>query len=545
MSTSPKENMPNPFHDGEMHVQERMGVRDSLDLWARKAIRPFMPDQHRIFYQQLPFMVASARDSQGRPWATMLAGSPGFVQSPDAESLTFSARLDQGDALAGSLNAGVKVGLLGIELDTRRRNRINGTLVASDESGFSISVDQSFGNCPQYIAKRFWHSKNTATRQSSAKQSDALSASMMTWINDADTLFIASGFVADQPDNRSGMDVSHRGGLVGFIRVNDESHLVLPDYSGNNFFNTIGNLVKDPRVGLLFVDFERGGMLQITGRATIDWDSHEVAKFAGAQRLIHIDIDAVVELRNTLPLRWTSPEKDSRELRVSKKTIESDDVISFYFSARDGSVLPKFKAGQHLPVEVFVNQDESLERTYSLSNDAHSDHYRISVKREPHGSVSRVLHDEIQEGDILRAKTPSGDFILSDSARPVVLISAGIGVTPMVSMLHSLIEIGRPVSLMQGVRDGHHNPLANEIRETVATAPEAAATFFFSQPRADDILGQHYDVCGHIGLSDIQSANPGLDAEFYICGPGVFQSSLMDDLISLGVDEDRIYIESF
>ncbi len=137
-----------PFHAGEQQVQERLGVRDEIEPWARKVVRGHLPDEHRRFYARLPFVVAAARDGRGRPWATLLVGEPGFVRSPDPRTLAIEARPAAGDALEGAFASGVDVGFLGICLATRRRNRVNGRVSAAGAEGFEVAVDQTFGNCP-------------------------------------------------------------------------------------------------------------------------------------------------------------------------------------------------------------------------------------------------------------------------------------------------------------------------------------------------------------------------------------------------------------
>ncbi len=120
-------------------------MREAIEPWARKVVRPFLPEEHREFYGQLPFVVAGARDARGRPWATILAGRPGFLTSPDPRTLVSSALPSAGNALAGALAEGADVGLLGIELATRRRNRVNGRIAAVSDAGFTLAVEQSFG----------------------------------------------------------------------------------------------------------------------------------------------------------------------------------------------------------------------------------------------------------------------------------------------------------------------------------------------------------------------------------------------------------------
>lgn len=142
----------NPFHAGERRAQARAGVGDVAE-WAAGFIRPAMPDQHRGFFTQLPFLVLAGADADGRHWVTLLDGAEGFVGSPDAKTLTIDAAPSPQDPLAPALTQGTDIGLLGIELATRRRNRLSGTFRPND-TGYAIDVRQSFGNCPQYIHEK-------------------------------------------------------------------------------------------------------------------------------------------------------------------------------------------------------------------------------------------------------------------------------------------------------------------------------------------------------------------------------------------------------
>ena len=159
-----------PFHAGELAAQARMGHGD-IAGWARRAIRPFMPDQHRRFFADQPFLAAAARDGEGRPWATLLAGGQGSIASPDPTTLAIDAKPVKGDALEGAFRAGAKVGLLGLEFATRRRNRVNGRIAAVDAGGLQFKVDQSFGNCPQHIRERLL--RRVAAKPSAAAASPA------------------------------------------------------------------------------------------------------------------------------------------------------------------------------------------------------------------------------------------------------------------------------------------------------------------------------------------------------------------------------------
>ena len=183
------------------------------------------------------------------------------------------------------------------------------------------------------------------------ERSDLLQ-SQIALIQKSDTMFIGSGHQKGEDVPSRGYDASHRGGAPGFVRVSDSKTLHIPDYAGNNFFNTIGNLITDPRVGLVFVDFETGGLLQITGRANIDW-SHG-GDDPAAWRTINVEIDAVVERPAALGLRWKVQDHKLRRLKISRKVKEANNITSFYLSSADGRALERFDAGQHLPIELQI-----------------------------------------------------------------------------------------------------------------------------------------------------------------------------------------------
>lgn len=302
-----------PYHAGEQALQARAGVRERAERAGRRMIRDFMPDQHRELFETLPYVVVGSLDARDRPLASMLTGRPGFMRTPDARTLAIGARPPEGDPLAANLAPGAPVGVLGIELDTRRRNRMNGTVIAADDAGFAVHVRQSFGNCPQYIQARrpaFAAAPERAPRPPRAEGA-LLSPHAAALVRGADTFFIASASPAARGGAPAeGVDVSHRGGKPGFVRVDAAaggSVLTAPDFAGNSMFNTFGNLAINPRAGLLFVDFAGGGALSLTGRAEIVWDGPEVAAFAGAQRLLRLHVEGGVWIENAVPLRWSAP----------------------------------------------------------------------------------------------------------------------------------------------------------------------------------------------------------------------------------------------
>jgi predicted pyridoxine 5'-phosphate oxidase superfamily flavin-nucleotide-binding protein len=308
-SWSRRDGADSPFHPGERAVQERVGVREKVEPFGRRGIRDHMPDQHREFFGKLPFLIVGAADLEQRLWAGMLAGEPGFMQSPRPTELRVRAVPGLEDPLNNAWRDGSSIGCLGIELHTRRRNRLNGVMALDDDRGaFTVAVQQSFGNCPQYIQAREPRLAPSPSAQGSARKVRHFTAwddQVGQILRRADTFFIASQYGGGSDDRREGVDVSHRGGRPGFVALAGENTLVWPDYRGNLFFNTLGNLALNPRCGLLVIDFETGDTLQLTGAAHIVWDwDRDDPLLVGAQRLVRFELEAGVHTERGSPFSW-------------------------------------------------------------------------------------------------------------------------------------------------------------------------------------------------------------------------------------------------
>ncbi|UWQ19877.1 pyridoxamine 5'-phosphate oxidase family protein [Jannaschia sp. M317] len=532
----------NPFHEGERAAQDRAGVGNVAE-WAGGFIRDYLPEQHRAFHTSLPFLVVSGGDAAGRTWITLVEGPDGYATSPDPRRVQLDAQLGPDDPLALAFAGGTDIGVLGIELATRRRNRFSGH-VRSAGAGYAIDIRQTFGNCPQYIHERAWTRVDTVP--GTAAQSAALTADQTARITAADTMFIGSGHQGEAGAASNGYDASHRGGAPGFVCVVDATHLQIPDYAGNNFFNTIGNLVSDPHIGLLFIDFETGGLLHVSGRATIDWDP-KGAHDDDAWRMINVEIDAVVDRPSAVSLRWAKQDHLSRRLKLAKRVQESADITSFYFVPADGRPLEPFEAGQHLPIEVQIpGQKGTTKRSYSLSGPPEDRRfYRISVKREDKGLVSRFLHDHLREGSLIEAQAPSGDFVIPCSNCPLVLVSAGVGLTPMLSMLHASADHERPVWYVHGTRSGGDHALRREVAGLVSANPRAAQHIAYSRPKDDDIRGRHYHSEGRITADTLLGLQAGSQAHYMLCGPAAFLADIRNGLEARGVAPEQIHFETF
>ncbi len=568
---------PSPWHDGEIALQEKAGVAARMKDVGARVLRDHLIDQHRQFYPQLPFIVLGTVDADGDAWATLRANYPGFLGSPDVHTLSVNLAREPGDPADRGMENGDAIGMLGIELQTRRRNRLNGTIARKAADRFDVTVGQSYGNCPQYIQLRdfgFSREPNISSAVSPVV-SEALDARAAALISKSDTFFVAS--YADRDDGERQVDVSHRGGKPGFVRIGEDGVLTIPDFAGNLFFNTLGNILVNGRAGLVFVDFDSGDLLQLSGDAEVVQDSPEIAAFQGAERLWRFRPRRIVYRADALPLRWQSridgqspnalmtgdwkaaagrisaAEMASRwrPLRVARIVDESAGIRSFHLKPVDGGGLIGHSAGQYLPIRVTVpGEDRPLMRTYTLSVAPSDNSYRISVKRE--GVVSRHLHDHIGVGDIFEARAPAGAFgIDAAEQRPAVMLAAGIGITPLLAMLRHVVYEGfrkrgmRPVWLFYAAHSKAERAFDDEIGALVAASGGAIKLVRLLGDVSGVVEGQDYDAQGRIDMALLRAVLPFNDYDFYLCGPPGFMQSVYDGLRSLNVADSRIHAEAF
>lgn len=573
-----------PFHRGEQAIQRRIGVRDKVEEIGRRFIRDHMPDEHRAFYQQLPFLLLGSVDTDGRPWASVLAGRPGFISAPDERTLAISATSLPGDPAADYLTVGAAAGLLGIDFESRRRNRMNGRIAALGEQRLRIAVEQSFGNCPMYIQARDYELNERTDGPAPAETFSVLDAAAHTHIRATDSFFIATHFSEGGGRASEGADVSHRGGKPGFVRIDDGRVLTWPDFTGNTHFNTLGNILMNPRAGLLFIDYQSGDLLTLTGTAEIIWEGDELENYPGAERLVRFRLEEGRRLPGALPLRWQfhdySPVLEQtgtwedvsavlatreagntfRDYTVSQIVRESKNIRSFYIRRTDGGDLPIHVAGQFLPLELTpAGSDTPIRRTYTISNAPDGEHLRLSIKREPApaadlppGQSSGYFHDTVTTGTVLRALAPRGCFQLdSESCRPVVLLSAGVGITPMMAMLEQLVRDiehcgpKRKIYFVHGARNGSERAFAEHLGSVTDGIAEIRTHIAYSAPEDDDVEGRDFDSRGRIDVTLLQSLLPLDDYDFYLCGPSAFMREIYDGLRGLNVTADRIHYEFF
>jgi predicted pyridoxine 5'-phosphate oxidase superfamily flavin-nucleotide-binding protein len=289
--------MNSSYHAGELSVQRQAGV----EAQARRigqGIKSTMPTAAQAFLQQQPMVLVGSIAAGGQVWASLLTGAPGFLMPVNERTLRIAATPVFGDPLRANLHDHAAVGLLAVDLASRRRMRLNGQIECLSDGSFVIRAHQVYANCLKYIQARTLEMIGTRMRgPGSIRRGDRLTPAQQAWIAHSDTLFIASA----HPDG--GADVSHRGGNPGFVRVVDACTLIVPDYAGNTMFQTLGNLQAKPQVGLLLIDFTGGATLQMSGTARIIWDAQRVAEFAGAERLLEVTVAEAVEIADAHPFR--------------------------------------------------------------------------------------------------------------------------------------------------------------------------------------------------------------------------------------------------
>lgn len=328
---------------------------------------------------------------------------------------------------------------------------------------------------------------------------------------------------------------------------------------------------------MLFIDFSTGELLQLSGRTEIILEGPQIEAFQGAERFWTFEVEKLVRRPAALALRWRfegmSPtslltgnwaQADTRlqaqalgnqwrRLRVAKIERESHSIRSIYLEPDDGAGLPVFLAGQHLPVRFTLDGEVHI-RTYSLSSAPSDGFYRISVKRE--GRVSTHLHEQIQVGDVVEARAPQGHFTVAPlERRPLVLLAAGVGITPLLSMLREVVYQGlrtrriRPTWLLQSSRSLADQPFRRELDRLLESAGDAVRVLrLLSQPEADAHEGEDFDRRGRIDgavLRDLLEVEDYDQIDFVVCGPGGFTQGLYDGLRELDVRDAQIHAETF
>lgn len=532
-----------PFHAGELDVQARAGEAQ-LARMNGGALSDKIPAGAIPFLAQQPMVIVASISQDDSVWASVLLGDPGFLQADGARSVsldTTTPRSAPDDPLWRNLQDNPRVGLLVIELGSRRRLRVNGRVrsTAADER-LSIEVETAYPNCPKYIQRRHWKLAAQAESEdyTASPHGSELTSEHRDWIARADTLFVASA----HPEQ--GADASHRGGRPGFVQFLNPRTLRIPDFAGNSMFNTLGNFTSYPHAGLAFVDFEQGRLLQLSGRPVIHWDLADPdGRTGGSGRFWDFEVEAWRESALALQLEWEfldySPfipqqahTADDLVLQITEIHQETDHIKRFRLRAFDDAALPTFTPGAHLPVTLELETGERVQRHYSILSapDARC-YYDIAVLNEAHGrGGSRHLHGFVQVGDQLMSGQPRNEFPLTDSAEHSILIAGGIGITPILSMLRSLHERGQSCEVHYSATRWSDLAFRRDIEELAGNRAD-----FYASQEPD---GRRIDLQAVLG-------QPNAGVHIYVCGPRSLIISVRDIAADNGWPTEQVHFESF
>lgn len=561
----------NIFHDGERAVQARAEVSGEWLKQSESFVRSEMPQQHRDFFENLPMLFLELLDSAGRPWCVPAFGPPGFLVSPTPDTLEIHRDPVLSNEFGLDRSPGASIGMVGVDLSNRRRNRMNGRIKHASTGALTIVVDQSFGNCPQYIQTRALPHDQDKPLAATRRRGSINDPEVRRMIETADTFFIASRAAGSLDGGNAGVDASHRGGRPGFLGINEDGSLSFPDFSGNRFFNTLGNIESDGRVSLFVPDFGTGEAILLTGRGTIDWNPDRISSFEGAERIVDVVPEEIWHATATLPAiapvaeQWPGLDATGtwnearlaalktggyRRFQIASRRKESNNITSFYLTPADGGPVEPHIAGQFLPIRL-QNNDKAVQRSYTISQGPNGQNYRLSIKREEYGQASRLLHDQFENGDIIEVGSPAGDFVLDSSTQPIVMLSGGVGITPMMAMLDAQITAlhngapQRPVYFIHATQNSASQAFRRELKSLARRYDWLHLFTAYSAPGQDDELGDTHDIEARLSMDVLSRLLPFGGYQFYLCGPESFMRSLYSGLREIGVDRSHIHYEFF
>ncbi|WP_367138555.1 pyridoxamine 5'-phosphate oxidase family protein [Saccharothrix sp. HUAS TT1] len=283
-------------HEGEQAVQRKAG--EGRPGWGSPMFDGEIPDGFAEYMRAQRLIAIGGQDDRGAVWCTVLDGDPGFVDALDDRTIDIHALPPPGDPVREVFGSGPgkDIGMVVMSPETQRRVKVSGT--ARREGGkLVLRTEQVLGNCPKYLQGREVVGVAPAV-EPSAHRGRELTAYQRELVESADTFFIASS----APGH--GADANHRGGLPGFVTVTGPRSLTWPDYVGNSFYMTLGNMELQPRCGLVFRDWETGGTVQLTGTGRVNWSREPAERFPGALRTIDFEVEEVVQVDNATRLRW-------------------------------------------------------------------------------------------------------------------------------------------------------------------------------------------------------------------------------------------------
>lgn len=526
-----------PFHEGELSVQTKLDVSDT----ARSngvVITNRIPGAALNFISQQSMVILGSTDINTRIWSSVIFGPTGFIEAldPFIVKIDFSeTSISITDPFWSNIQSNTQLGMIVIELGSRRRLRINGQIEKISENIYHINIDQAYPNCPQYIQRRhILHAKKETIENNTPDICGCnLNKNQNDIISNADTFFVSSA----HPDH--GNDVSHRGGKPGFVKIISANQLRIPDYPGNSMFNTLGNFEINPNAGLVFIDFTNKKILQLTGKAKVLWFIENTdTETAGTLRYWKFDIESWRESKISFDIEWEyldasphnpeiSNEQEKLQLTVDEIIQQSDKVKSFIL--KSDITLPEFEAGSHL--EITLDNNNSLIKHYSiLSNPNDLSHYEIAVleQTESHGG-SYTMHRDIKQGDILNCSAPRNEFPVYKKAEHSILIAGGIGLTPILSMIEDLASRQRSYEVHYTARTESDLIYIDRIKSIAGDK----ATFYTSSENN-----------ARLNLDTLLN-KPEQSTHVYVCGPVRLINAVREISENYKWNDMNIHFESF
>ena len=549
------------FHPGELAVQ---ALANEADIAQRNAI---VVSKHIIkgalsFIGQQSMTVISSTDENNQIWTSVLLGEPGFIKARDDQHILIDRKKiiqQPKDPLWRNIEKNSQVGLVIIELSTRRRLRVNGNIKVLASGEYEVTVAQAYPNCPKYIQRRQPHlSKSVLTYNTPLPLlGSELTSEQLALITRSDSFFVGSGVVEHHND------ASYRGGDPGFVSIVNNRQLLIPDYKGNSMFNTLGNFESNENAGLAFIDFEGNKLLQLTGTAKVLWEQlDESNSSGGTKRYWHFNVINWQETKLPAALNWTffeySPHNpkplvsETLSLVVSDIKEKSARIKLFRLTAKEGGILPAFDPGSHLPIEVELSEKHTALRHYSIISSSHDNRfYEIAVQQEKHGGGgSNYMHEKLRIGKTVNAKSPMNEFSLSSPGKHHILIAGGIGITPIFAMLKHLSQKNESYELHYSVKTD--NDLA--FKEEIVKLAGNKANFYFTkenstQGRSTKKISTHGSGAAEISPTrlDLKSLfkEGKKSSHIYICGPVRMIDAVKDKANENNWQASHIHYESF
>ncbi|KAJ3283710.1 hypothetical protein HDU79_008840 [Rhizoclosmatium sp. JEL0117] len=597
-------------HAGELLVQHKRNSPENTSLRVESITSESMPSQHAAFFAALKYFAISSTDNLGRPWASLIATSPFVI---DHDKLGISAtNVPRDDPVAkcfATAKAGSPWAGLGIMFENRRRNKVAGQVLKNAFDGscldLTLQTNENMGNCPKYITVRdvkpFERKAETFFNDFGTTSSIQLTKDERDLINRCSTIYLATRHFTSN-DASTDMGLNHRGGPPGFVRVLDQngsSSLILPDYSGNRFYQSLGNVESDQLAGIVFVCFETGDTLHITGIAENLYDK-DAENIMPRQTLItRITPTARVYIKNGLNLKLASPEQFSpynpplRQLRTELEstgksittsqtentatitsikdltpsiktfTFELTSPVTFLpgaFAIFDFSDVVQ-REYRHMNQGDPKQVNDDLVRTWTISStpDVGDDggfkptrSISCTIKRVDGGRLSPLLHNLRQNaiGNLkIRLSGIGGGFSCFQDAdgtvsnKKLLFIAGGVGVTPFLAMLEALrISKDVDVVVLFSARGAEANVLEPAVRGNKTVSQ---ATVFDSTASKESRLDGFTLKNRRMGEPDFTDVKELLDRDVFLCGPTGFMQVVRDGLAKVGVSDSKIHQDSF